>query len=83
MALKNIGLDKRGHLRVLDYLIKTPNGKTIAVEVKSGNAIRNSSQLQKDNLIATEGGVLVGKNAPVNLRGKSLVFETIEKRIPR
>ncbi len=33
-------------------------------------------------IIATEGGVLVGKNTPADLKDKTLIFETIERRMP-
>jgi hypothetical protein len=64
-------------LRYIDHLIQTPTGKILAVEVKSGAAVRNAAQLAKDALLATEG-VLVGKNAPAALRGQQLIIETIE-----
>lgn len=66
--------------RVVDHLIQTPNGKIIAVEVKSGNARRSSSQRAKDDAMATEGAVPIGKNAPDELKGENIVIETIERR---
>jgi RHS repeat-associated protein len=69
-----------GGRRVVDHLIETPEGDIVAVEVKSGDAVRNSSQLAKDQLIATEGGVIIGKNAPDALKGQQLIINTIERR---
>lgn len=66
-------------LRRVDHLIQTPTGQILAVEVKSGNAVRSASQLAKDALLSTEGGVLVGKNAPAALRGQQLIIQTIER----
>ncbi len=68
--------------RVIDHLIQTPDGTIIAIEVKSGGAVRNSSQLAKDALMATEGGVMVGRNAPDALRGQTVIITTIERRVP-
>jgi hypothetical protein len=68
--------------RVIDFLVQTPDGRLIAVEAKSGGAVRNARQLAKDAALADEGGVLVGKNAPAELRGQTLVLETIERRVP-
>jgi hypothetical protein len=48
----------------------------VAVEVKSGNAVRNGLQVLKDNLMATEGATLVGKNAPAELKGVTVVIPT-------
>jgi RHS repeat-associated protein len=66
--------------RVIDHLIETPTGQIIAIEVKSGNAVRGSSQLVKDSLMSSEGAVLVGKNAPDVLKGQQIILETIELR---
>jgi hypothetical protein len=41
------------------------------------------SCLAKDNLIATEGGTVVGKNAPRGYEGRDIVVTTIEKRYGR
>lgn len=62
--------------RVIDHL----NGTIRAVEVKAGGAVRNASQLAKDNTLATQGGTPIGKNAPAALRGKNIVIETVERR---
>lgn len=66
--------------RVIDHLIQTPSGQIVACEVKCGGAVRNASQLAKDRALATEGGVVVGKNAPDALRGQQIVIPTIERR---
>lgn len=68
--------------RVIDHLIQTPEGKLMAVEVKSGNGARSASQLLKDNLMSTEGATLVGKNAPGRLRGQTILLDTIERKYP-
>ena len=68
--------------RIIDHLVRNSSGNLMGIEVKSGNAIRNASQLLKDGLIETEGGILVGKNAGA-LSGKFFKFATEEIRIPR
>ncbi len=68
--------------RVVDHLIRTPDGRIVAVEVKSGGAVRDATQIAKDNAIATEGGVIVGKNAPTGLEGTRVTIPTIERRVP-
>ncbi|MDX3905812.1 MAG: hypothetical protein QHC78_09005 [Pigmentiphaga sp.] len=65
--------------RVIDHLIQTPDGRIMAVEVKSGNAVRNAAQLAKDAALASEGGVVTGVNAPAALRGQHVILETIER----
>ena len=67
-------------IRVIDHLIQTQGGQIVAVEVKSGGAVRNARQLAKDGAMATEGGVVVGKNAPDALRGQQIAIPTIERR---
>jgi hypothetical protein len=67
--------------RVVDFLVKTPSGKTLIVEVKSGNAVRSTAQKAKDALIATEGGVMVGENAPKALRRTRVILRTIVVRV--
>jgi RHS repeat-associated protein len=68
--------------RVIDHLIRTPEGKLMAVEVKAGNGVRSASQVAKDNLMATEGATLVGRNAPGFLRDETVIMDTIERRYP-
>ena len=67
--------------RVIDHLVDS-GGKVGAVEVKSGNATRNASQVAKDNAMATEGATLTGKNAPEFLKGENIRIET-EVRKPQ
>jgi len=62
--------------RVVDHLIQGPRGHIVAIEVKSGRAVRSASQVAKDRAMATKGGILVGKNAPEALRGKHMVIKT-------
>lgn len=66
--------------RVVDHLIQTPSGQIMAIEVKSGRASRSAGQIAKDSALATEGGVVVGKNAPSSLRGQQVVIPTVERR---
>ncbi len=78
----HVGARTSGGLRVIDHLFQTPSGRILALEVKSGNAVRNRSQLFKDSLMATEGAVITGKNAPAALRGQQLIIETVERSYP-
>ena len=55
-------------IRVIDHLIEA-DGSYVAVEVKTGNAVRNAAQLAKDAEMGTQGATVVGKNAPAALRG--------------
>ena|GEM_PF-1832876 len=66
--------------RVIDILARSPGGELIAIEVKSGNATRNSAQLAKDALMANKenGAVIIGKNAPDTLRDTRQVIRTEE-----
>lgn len=66
--------------RVIDRLIAPPPGDIVATEMKSGGAVRKEAQLAKDKAFATEGGVLVGKNAPLGLHGIENVIRTIVRR---
>jgi len=66
--------------RVIDFLAQHPDGTLVAFEAKSGNATRNAAQLLKDELMATDGAVLVGKNAPSALQGSTLVIPTQVRR---
>ncbi|HIQ20500.1 MAG TPA: hypothetical protein EYH34_04580 [Planctomycetes bacterium] len=63
-------------------MIKTKEDRIIAVEVKSGNAVRTASQLAKDAAMATEGGRVVGKHAPDELKNRTLCIPTIVRRVP-
>lgn len=67
-------------IRRIDHLIKDPSGNIKAIEVKAGNARRNAPQLKKDSLLETEGGVIIGKNAPGDLVGQFRKIPTIEMR---
>jgi len=70
-------------LRFIDHLIETPGGDIMAVEVKSGGAVRSALQVAKDNLMSTEGATLVGKNAPARLVGQTLVIQTVVRTVPK
>jgi RHS repeat-associated protein len=67
--------------RRMDFLVDQGGGPK-AVEVKSGNATRNRSQRLKDESMANQGGRLIGKNAPKDLRNKTINLET-EVRKPK
>ncbi len=67
-------------LRLIDRIIQDINGAIRAIAVKSGNASRYVSQLEKDNELATQGGALVDRNAPDALRGQSIIIDTTEMR---
>ncbi|MGJ1020686.1 RHS repeat-associated core domain-containing protein, partial [Bacteroides fragilis] len=61
-----------GRGRYSDILIQNKKtGQIINVEIKSGGAVRSSSQIRKDNLINSGGGIF-GKNAPLDMDGNSL-----------
>jgi hypothetical protein len=64
---------------VVDHLIRTPDGQIIAVEVKSGGAVRTKTQRVKDKAMET-WGIPVGENAPQRLRGLPRAIQTIERR---
>ncbi len=66
--------------RIVDFLIETEQG-IVALEVKSGGAVRDATQLLKDNLMATQGGVVVGSNAPT-LTGQRLIIPTVVINMP-
>ncbi len=63
-------------IRRIDILIRTATNKIIAVEVKSGNTSRRASQLLKDGLLATEGGVFQNPELKNRLTGQ--LITTIE-----
>ena len=64
--------------RVVDHLIIDKDTKElVAVEVKSGNATRNATQILKDDSMASKGGKIIGKNAPEKLLNKTKTIKTI------
>jgi len=66
--------------RVIDHLIEDAAGKLVAIEVKSGGAVRSAKQLLKDKLMSTEGARIVSRKVPDQLRGTTQVIQTIERR---
>jgi RHS repeat-associated protein len=66
--------------RVIDFLVQRPDGTMVAIEAKAGKALRNASQLLKDEKMATEGAELVGKNAPAALKDATVVIPTEVRR---
>ncbi|HEX7861321.1 MAG TPA: hypothetical protein VF773_13395 [Verrucomicrobiae bacterium] len=78
---RNVGArTSDGGLRFIDRLVGTPIGQIVNAEIKSGNAVRNAKQLLRDQLMATQGATLVGKNAPPAMKGKQFIIPTIERR---
>jgi hypothetical protein len=68
--------------RVLDNLVD--DGDTLVnVEVKSGRATRDASQIAKDKAMSTAGGTPVGKNAPDQVRGRNVKIETEVRRVSK
>ena len=71
-----VGVRTSEGLRYIDHLIQTPGGDIIAIEVKSGGAVRGASQIIKDESLAAQGGTFTGRNAtnPVfqNLTGQPI-----------
>jgi hypothetical protein len=65
--------------RVVDHLIRTPDGQFVAVEVKSGGAVRTATQRAKDDAMGI-WGIPVGENAPDWVRGIQRPIRTIERR---
>jgi len=76
-----VGVQTDKGLRVVDHMVQD-GGKLSAVEVKTGGATRNASQLAKDASMESKGGKIVGKNAPENLRGQTVKMPT-EVRKPQ
>lgn len=66
-------------IRYVDYVVER-GGQYTAIEVKSGNALRNAGQLAKDAAMETEGAVL-GNNAG-SLQGQVMKLKTVEMRTP-
>lgn len=67
--------------RVVDHMVRDKDtGRLRAVEVKSGGATRSSNQIAKDNAMATEGGTIIGKNAPPELVGETVRIPTEVRR---
>jgi RHS repeat-associated protein len=66
--------------RVIDFLV-VKDGAIMAVESKAGGARRSAAQQMKDALLASEGGILVGRNAPSDLVGQHVVIETFVRQV--
>jgi RHS repeat-associated protein len=70
-------------VRIIDHLVENADGIR-AVEVKSGNGVRNAEQVAKDAAMAIDGATLTGKHAPDPLKGKKVLLETeVRKPIER
>jgi RHS repeat-associated protein len=72
----HVGVQTGKGLRVVDHLVQDGD-EIYAVEVKTGNATRNASQVAKDTLMEQKGGKIVGKNAPEHLRGQTVKLKTV------
>ena len=68
-------------LRFIDFLVYAPEGELKAIAVKANGARRSSRLKAKDDALETEGGTLVGKNAPEQFRGRTLKIETEVYRV--
>ncbi|WP_133512911.1 PAAR-like domain-containing protein [Candidatus Thiosymbion oneisti] len=67
--------------RQIDHLIRDKNtGEIRAIEVKSGNATRNAGQIAKDAAMEKTGGKIIGKNAPKELKDRTLRIPTEVRR---
>ena len=77
---RQVGARTSAGLRFIDFLTESPAGEMVAMEAKSGGAVRNATQLLKDGKMATEGAKLVGKNVPEALRDATVVVRTEERR---
>jgi hypothetical protein len=66
--------------RFIDHLTQDAAGELTAVEVKTGNATRNTAQRAKDAEIAAGRGTIKGKNAPEHLKGTQTPIRTVERR---
>jgi hypothetical protein len=51
-------------LRIVDHLVELPTGEIVALEVKTGGAVRNQFQLDCDLAMEMQGGRIVGTGAP-------------------
>jgi hypothetical protein len=50
--------------RKVDHLVQLPTGEIVALEVKTGGAVRSRYQLDADYALSKTGGVIVGGGAP-------------------
>jgi hypothetical protein len=64
-------------IRYVDYIVEK-GGEYLAIEVKTGDAVRKASQLTKDGLMESAGGT-IGNNGGA-LQGQTLKLKTIEMR---
>jgi hypothetical protein len=51
-------------VRIVDHLVQLPSGEIVALEVKTGKAVRSRYQLDADYALVTSGGRIVGIGAP-------------------
>ncbi len=79
---RQVSVRVNGSRRVIDLLIEGKKGRLIAIEVKSGNAVKTAKQIADDKTLAAIGGKFVGKNAPQSVLNTSRKFRTITVRVP-
>jgi RHS repeat-associated protein len=77
----HVGIQTDKGLRVADHLVQD-GSKIINDETKAGGAVRTASQVAKDESMAANGGKIVGKNAPPELRGQTVKIETNVRKQP-
>jgi RHS repeat-associated protein len=67
--------------RIVDFVVER-GGEYTAIEVKSGEAVRDAGQLSKDAAMATEGGLIKNGAGGVRteLTGQTMKLRTIEMR---
>jgi len=75
IAGKQVTVNTAEGPRRTDFLVREGSGVK-AVEAKSANARRTAQQVKKDQSMATKGGTIVGKNAPEELRNKTMKIDT-------
>jgi hypothetical protein len=51
-------------VRIVDHLVELPTGEIVALEVKTGGAVRTQYQIECDLAMELQGGRIVGTGAP-------------------
>ena len=77
----NVTANTSQGIRYIDHLVDL-NGDLFGVEVKSGGAFRNASQLLKDTAMEMEGATLSGPNVPAIYQGQVFKIPTVEMHYP-
>lgn len=63
-------------LRIVDHLVELPSGELVALEVKTGGAVRDLYQIECDLAMELHGGIVLGGNAP-GISGPSPPIRTV------